>query len=99
MTGSPVPYAKPPRNHPVANDRERFFLARVMLSSSIAPRPCAREGLTRIAGQLAQGRYLDAILVAVLLLLTGALLLPACGRFPMELWDESRNANNAIEMA
>jgi 4-amino-4-deoxy-L-arabinose transferase-like glycosyltransferase len=70
-----------------------------MLSSSIIPRLGFRDGLARIVGQPAHSRYLDAAIVAALLLLAGALLLPACSHFPMELWDESRNANNAIEMA
>ena len=65
-----------------------------MLASSVP-----RSGATALrARSLAQGKYLDLAIGAALILLTAVMLLPGYGAFPMWLWDESRNANNAIEM-
>lgn len=50
-------------------------------------------------GRLSDSRYADVAIGAALILLTAALLLASYTSFPMDLWDESRNANNAIEMA
>ena len=41
----------------------------------------------------------DAMALAVLAALWAALFLVRYDAFPMQLWDESRNANNALEMA
>ena len=43
--------------------------------------------------------FLDLLLASLLLALTALMLLPGALALPMELWDEARNANNAIEMA
>lgn len=45
------------------------------------------------------GLSLDLPLAGLLLALTAVMLLPGALALPMELWDESRTANNAIEMA
>lgn len=42
---------------------------------------------------------LDLLLSGLLLAMTAVMLLPGALGLPMELWDESRVANNAIEMA
>ena len=42
---------------------------------------------------------LDFLFVGLLLTLTVAMLLPGALTLPLELWDESRNAVNALEMA
>jgi 4-amino-4-deoxy-L-arabinose transferase-like glycosyltransferase len=42
---------------------------------------------------------LDLLYCSLLLALTAAILLPGVLSRPMELWDESRNATNALEMA
>ncbi|MEJ0015439.1 MAG: glycosyltransferase family 39 protein [Acetobacteraceae bacterium] len=51
------------------------------------------------AQQAAAARLGDVAIAAALVLLAAAILLPCYGDFPMATWDESRNANNAIEMA
>jgi 4-amino-4-deoxy-L-arabinose transferase-like glycosyltransferase len=43
-------------------------------------------------------RWQDAACILSLAVLTALLLLPLLGTLPMVVWDESRNANNAIEM-
>lgn len=68
-----------------------------MLSSSL-PRPDT-AAFASAASRLARGTRVDVAIGLGFALLTAALLLPRYGAFPMELWDESRNANNAIEMA
>ncbi len=47
----------------------------------------------------APGPWRDIQCCAVLLILTAAMLLPGSLTLPMELWDESRNANNALAIA
>jgi 4-amino-4-deoxy-L-arabinose transferase-like glycosyltransferase len=47
----------------------------------------------------AQGRAADLGCVALLLLLSALILLLRNSAVPMLLWDESRNANNALEMS
>lgn len=44
-------------------------------------------------------RRLDLAYGGLLVALTAVMLLPGSLTLPMELWDESRNANNALEMA
>jgi 4-amino-4-deoxy-L-arabinose transferase-like glycosyltransferase len=53
------------------------------------------------AGWAASGRELciDLLLATLLLTVTAIVLLPGALALPMEVWDESRIANNAIEMA
>jgi len=70
-----------------------------MPSLSITTRPGAGAQFSSAIGQIAHSRYADAAICAALILLTAALLLPSFASFPMDVWDESRNANNAIEMA
>jgi 4-amino-4-deoxy-L-arabinose transferase-like glycosyltransferase len=65
-----------------------------MLASSV-PRSSANTGRAR---RLAQSKYFDHAIGIALVLLTAVMLLPGDGAVPMWLWDESRNANNAIEM-
>jgi 4-amino-4-deoxy-L-arabinose transferase-like glycosyltransferase len=48
---------------------------------------------------LQRGLPLDLLLGGLLLAVTASMLLPGALGLPMELWDESRVANNAIEMA
>ena len=50
------------------------------------------------AHRLARGKYFDHAIEVALVLLTAVMLLPGYTAVPMWLWDESRNANNAIEM-
>jgi 4-amino-4-deoxy-L-arabinose transferase-like glycosyltransferase len=45
------------------------------------------------------GLSIDLLLAALLLAVTAMMLLPGALGLPMEVWDESRVANNAIEMA
>ena len=45
------------------------------------------------------GVSVDLVLAGLLLAVTALMLLPGALGLPMELWDESRVANNAIEMA
>jgi 4-amino-4-deoxy-L-arabinose transferase-like glycosyltransferase len=45
------------------------------------------------------GLFVDLVLAGLLLAVTALMLLPGALGLPMELWDESRVANNAIEMA
>ena len=45
------------------------------------------------------GLSIDLLLAALLLAVTALTLLPGALGLPMEVWDESRVANNAIEMA
>ncbi len=51
--------------------------------------------MTRLRG----GSSVDLLLAGLLLAVTALMLLPGALGLPMELWDESRVANNAIEMA
>ena len=53
------------------------------------------RGVIAISGE----KWLDIRYCALLLVLTAIMVLPGGLSLPMELWDESRTANNAIEMA
>ena len=46
-----------------------------------------------------RGLAIDLMLATLLLIVTALVLLPGALTLPMEVWDESRIANNAIEMA
>lgn len=48
---------------------------------------------------LPRGLSIDLLLATLLLAITALMLLPGALGLPMEMWDESRVANNAIEMA
>lgn len=61
--------------------------------------PSSRTRSVRPDAGLSGGRSLDLLFAGLLLALTAIMLLPGALTLPMELWDESRNANNAIEMA
>lgn len=52
-----------------------------------------------LAAPLREGRAVDLRCVALLLLLTALIVLLRNGAVPMQTWDESRNANNALEMS
>lgn len=75
-----------------------------MTKSSAAARdlPSMHARARRLdAGLLAArgGLFPDLLSASLLLALTALMLLPGALSLPMELWDESRTANNAIEMA
>jgi 4-amino-4-deoxy-L-arabinose transferase-like glycosyltransferase len=61
--------------------------------------PSSRTRAVRPDAGLSGRRSLDLLFAGLLLALTAVMLLPGALTLPMELWDESRNANNAIEMA
>jgi 4-amino-4-deoxy-L-arabinose transferase-like glycosyltransferase len=59
----------------------------------------AREPVSSQNPLLQQNRTADFGYVAILLLIALAILLFRNSAVPMQIWDESRNANNAIEMS
>jgi 4-amino-4-deoxy-L-arabinose transferase-like glycosyltransferase len=75
--------------------------------NNAAPSVAARDALvagpairspTRYFIGISPGLRLDIQLCILLLLLTAVMVLPGVLTLPMELWDESRNANNAMEI-
>ena len=70
-----------------------------MPSPTITTQPGVRARFLPAIGQLDHSHYADAAIAVALVLLTAVLLSPSYTSLPMRLWDESRNANNAIEMA
>jgi 4-amino-4-deoxy-L-arabinose transferase-like glycosyltransferase len=59
--------------------------------------PLLSTGIWR--GNFRQSRVADLGCVALLLLLAAMILLLRNSAVPMQIWDESRNANNALEMS
>jgi len=75
-----------------------------MTNAPITTRDCASLGVKPSEGRvdltlLRGGPSVDLVLAGLLLAVTALMLLPGALGLPMELWDESRVANNAIEMA
>src|ERR1051326_3802768 len=72
-----------------------------MTNAPVTTRDCASLGVKSNEGHalLRGGLSVDLVLAGLLLAVTALMLLPGALGLPMELWDESRVANNAIEMA
>jgi 4-amino-4-deoxy-L-arabinose transferase-like glycosyltransferase len=72
-----------------------------LLSTDIFMPICLSEPpvAERLPDRLREGRAVDLGCVALLLLLAALILLVRNGAVTMLIWDESRNANNALEMS
>jgi 4-amino-4-deoxy-L-arabinose transferase-like glycosyltransferase len=66
-----------------------------IMPTSLSEPPAAKP----LPARLREGRVVDLGCVALLLLLAALILLVRNGAVPMLIWDESRNANNALEMS
>jgi 4-amino-4-deoxy-L-arabinose transferase-like glycosyltransferase len=60
---------------------------------------CPFRAPSRGIAMISSGRRLDILYCTLLVALTAIMVLPGSLTLPMELWDESRTANNAMEMA